>query len=268
MVKNDSKQSWISEMVVISLVSLCLSLLYNSCSNDPLPFYEEEKAVVGDDELFERKPRGYDEMFDKDKGLQPERTIKIITTESNSSIKDTVKVSVDRTPSIEPKAELTTDVAPVPPANQINDTRKQPEPEPQVEIAVSSKSSKPDLDIKSDIDSDLEPEMQSEFQGITKTQLKKAIGDERFMIIDARNKAAFDKDHIQGAIHIFPRMDDESAYMEKVLTLPRDKKFLLYCNGPLCDLAEELATRMSEFGYEDIYIYFDGWEGWTDQEAE
>lgn len=39
--------------------------------------------------------------------------------------------------------------------------------------------------------------------------------------------------------------------------------FLLYCNSPTCELAEELALGLIENGFsaEDIRIYPDGWEG-------
>jgi len=110
----------------------------------------------------------------------------------------------------------------------------------------------------------VESQKNDDFPNITIEQLRKAIGDPRFLIIDARRPESYQEEHVAGAINIFPHMDDQNEYMQAILTLPRDKKFLIYCNGPLCDLGHEVATRMAEFDYQDIYIYPQGWEGWIE----
>ncbi len=96
---------------------------------------------------------------------------------------------------------------------------------------------------------------------ITYEQIKARISNPEFVIIDARSPEDFAKGKIGEAINIFP-YGDEGQYFEQIYTLPRDKKFLIYCTGGDCDLSHHLAEDMKTAGFENMFIYVGGWEDW------
>lgn len=98
---------------------------------------------------------------------------------------------------------------------------------------------------------------------VTYKQIKEKMNDSRFFLIDARNTDDYSKGHIGNAINLYPHPDDESKYMEKIFTLPRDKVFLIYCNGGTCDLSHKLAKDMLNAGHKNMFIFVGGWEEWT-----
>lgn len=226
--KND--KLWIKEMLVIGVVSLALALLYNIFSPNSLELFPEEKPTVNDDELFSSSPEPYNEIFEEAFTDSLAETKKI--TEKKQTTPDTQNRAVSTSTQKEVEEKQTT--------------------KPTTDVATSKATNKT-------------TETFNGFKAISRAQLEKAIGDNRFIIIDARTEHDYEEDHVKGAINIYPMADDESVMMEKILTLPRGKRYLLYCNGPLCDLAEELGHIMQEFDFEDIYIYPGGWEGWTEE---
>lgn len=115
------------------------------------------------------------------------------------------------------------------------------------------------------LDAGLQPtgDQNKELEGgtITYEQLKSRLDNPSFLVIDARSPEEYSKGKIGDAINIFP-YDDEAVYMEKIYTLPRDKKYLIYCTGGDCDLSHHLAEDMTTAGFENIFIYVGGWEEW------
>ncbi|MER3328782.1 MAG: rhodanese-like domain-containing protein [Candidatus Kapaibacterium sp.] len=97
---------------------------------------------------------------------------------------------------------------------------------------------------------------------ITYEQIKARISNPEFIIIDARSPEDFAKGRIGEAINIFP-YGDEGQYFEQIYTLPRDKKYLIYCTGGDCDLSHHLAEDMKTAGFENMFIYVGGWEDWV-----
>lgn len=97
---------------------------------------------------------------------------------------------------------------------------------------------------------------------VTYEQIKARLDNPNFVIIDARSEEEYAKAHIGNAINIFP-YGDESKYFEKIYTLPRDKKFIIYCTGGDCDLSHHVADDMKIAGFTNIFIYTAGWEEWS-----
>lgn len=93
-------------------------------------------------------------------------------------------------------------------------------------------------------------------------QVLKIIKNNNFLIIDARSIDDYQKGKIGNAINIFPYNENENEYFQQIMSLPRDKRFLIYCTGGNCDLSHHLAKDMSNFGYVNIFIYEGGWEDW------
>ncbi len=97
---------------------------------------------------------------------------------------------------------------------------------------------------------------------VTYEQVKEKLNDPRFQIIDARKPEDYKKGKIGNAINIFP-YEEEVAYMGRIFGLPRDKVFIIYCNGGTCDLSHKLAEDMIGVGFTKILIYTGGWDEWS-----
>jgi rhodanese-related sulfurtransferase len=235
---NDNR--WIKETLVIAFVSLVLALIYNMFSSEGLELFPEEEAPnASDSELFSDGPKSYDEIFEES---------------DDKSVTDSEDRETDQPNDIDSRASS----APV----------KEPEKDNSSSLPKGNKSgaqtgSNTDnspKDIEEDFSQNKLPSVDG-FPTISIDQLRRAVGDDRFIILDARPPASYAKDHVPGAINIYP-LGDEEELMPALLSLPRDKKFLIYCTSSLCDLGHELALLMSEFEYQNMYIYVPGWEGW------
>lgn len=98
---------------------------------------------------------------------------------------------------------------------------------------------------------------------VNKKILKTYINDKRVVIIDARSPEMYSQGHIGASINIFPLTEEKDAYFQTISTLPRDKTFIIYCDGGNCDLSHHLFNDLKNFGFEKVFIYNGGWEDWT-----
>ena len=77
----------------------------------------------------------------------------------------------------------------------------------------------------------------------------------RFHVIDARDKAQYDKEHIPGATNLEWR-----RVLEKRDAIPRDKPVLIYCNTGSLSAQAGFALRVA--GYENVRILQGGFAEW------
>jgi len=77
----------------------------------------------------------------------------------------------------------------------------------------------------------------------------------RFHVIDARDKAQFDKEHIPGAVNLEWRQ-----VLEKRASIPKDKSVLIYCNTGSLSAQAGFALRVA--GYENVRIIQGGFADW------
>lgn len=77
----------------------------------------------------------------------------------------------------------------------------------------------------------------------------------KFVVIDARDKAQFEKEHIPGAIHIEWR----KALAERS-RIPKDKPVLMYCNTGTLSAQAGFALRVA--GWENLRILQGGFAEW------
>ena len=78
---------------------------------------------------------------------------------------------------------------------------------------------------------------------------------QRFYVIDARDQAQYDKEHIPGAIHLEWRQT-----LAKRATIPKDKAVLIYCNSGSLSAQAAFALRVA--GYENVRILQGGFAEW------
>jgi len=77
----------------------------------------------------------------------------------------------------------------------------------------------------------------------------------KFVLIDARDKGQFDKDHIPGARNIEWRQ-----VLARRNEIPRDKPVLIYCNQGTLSAQAGFALRLA--GYENVRILQGGMSEW------
>lgn len=88
------------------------------------------------------------------------------------------------------------------------------------------------------------------------------------LFVDARIIQDYEYGHIAGAINIDFETEDDSvfdAHYNRLLELAHsDQPIVTYCNGTECDASLYLARYLYENGFTNIYIYFGGWEFWSE----
>ncbi len=77
----------------------------------------------------------------------------------------------------------------------------------------------------------------------------------RFFVIDARDKAQFDKEHIDGAVNIEWR-----RVLAEKGRIPKDKPVLLYCNTGSLSAQAGFALRVA--GFDNVRILQGGYAEW------
>ena len=66
-----------------------------------------------------------------------------------------------------------------------------------------------------------------------------------FVLVDARNKDAFDEKHLPGAMNVPYR----TITADTTKTLSRERPVVVYCWGPGCNAATKAAVRLSTLGF-------------------
>src|SRR4051812_3541233 len=96
---------------------------------------------------------------------------------------------------------------------------------------------------------------------ISAPDLKKLIDEKSkdIVVVDTAAALIFEEQHIPGAVN-FPY----APTLPQPITLPRTKTLVIYC---ACNAEEEsidTATKLSEFGYQNVRVLKGGWSGWRD----
>ena len=83
------------------------------------------------------------------------------------------------------------------------------------------------------------------------------------LLIDARNGAAYERDHIPGALWLGASPGDGEMVAVARAWQP-GTQLVVYCDGLRCDSAQSAARRLRrELGLNDIVVLKGGWSAWT-----
>jgi rhodanese-related sulfurtransferase len=85
-------------------------------------------------------------------------------------------------------------------------------------------------------------------------------GDE-FVLIDALAPMSFAHSHLPGAINLPPEWVDELG-PRRIPGL--DTEVVVYCASSTCDSSIEVANRLVELGYRNVWHYADGKRDWVE----
>ena len=65
-------------------------------------------------------------------------------------------------------------------------------------------------------------------------------------------------------IHVDTTLDDLFGRLSDVaLQISEAREIVTYCSGEDCHSSVDLAARLIEFGFENVKIFFGGWEEWN-----
>jgi rhodanese-related sulfurtransferase len=81
------------------------------------------------------------------------------------------------------------------------------------------------------------------------------------VLLDARLPELFSPGHIPGAVNL-PVAGFAAALPAHLPRLRSARLVIVYCGGPLCNDAVDLAVKLYEKGFKDILVYRGGMEDW------
>ena len=98
---------------------------------------------------------------------------------------------------------------------------------------------------------------------ISLQSLIEKLGRPGVMIRDARSPEDYWEGHMPGAKNIpYDEIFEEPAFfLEEV---PFGQEIITYCEGIHCSNAEDVAFLLQEMGYENVKVFVEGWEEWTE----
>jgi len=96
------------------------------------------------------------------------------------------------------------------------------------------------------------------FMGVE--QAKELCDSNRSLFIDARAPEAYEAGHIYGAVNITEQTIEDHIF--ELMDKARESKVIIYCSGPECPQAIELAELLIENDIKPIHVYSGGWDQW------
>jgi rhodanese-related sulfurtransferase len=96
---------------------------------------------------------------------------------------------------------------------------------------------------------------------VTLGEARTAFHDDAVLFIDARSPAAFARGHIEGSLSL-PFMTRERRRNWLVRAVPRTRRLIVYCDGPACSQASDLATWLRREGWRDVAVFLGGLPAW------
>ena len=96
---------------------------------------------------------------------------------------------------------------------------------------------------------------------ITREELKAMLDKKKkFVLIDARTHAGFDKEHIPGANSIPADHLDEHIQND----IQKDETIVTYCSSFTCESSTIAAKKLEKYGYKKILDFKGGLADWKD----
>jgi rhodanese-related sulfurtransferase len=81
------------------------------------------------------------------------------------------------------------------------------------------------------------------------------------VFVDSRKQEDYGKSHVKGSIFISPN-DMEERFVSVEPLLPQHFNIVLYCYGPECDMAEQVAVFLAQMQYKNLFIMTSGFPAW------
>jgi rhodanese-related sulfurtransferase len=98
-------------------------------------------------------------------------------------------------------------------------------------------------------------------QLIDEREAVKFLNDPETVFIDSRKCDDYAKSHVKGAICL-PPDDIEQRFPSIEALMPTEGRFILYCYGPECDMAERVSEFLAQMGHKNLMIMSSGFPAW------
>ena len=102
----------------------------------------------------------------------------------------------------------------------------------------------------------------TEIKAIDTKTVKELFDLRKALFIDARDKWEHSDGHIPGSLNIAEYKFDEDK--SKLIDVDKGRLIIIYCGGDDCDLSKRVYKKMYELGYQNIYVYLDGYSIWSE----
>lgn len=99
---------------------------------------------------------------------------------------------------------------------------------------------------------------------IDEREAKRHLNDPNTVFVDTRLEKDYSISHVKGAVFLEPATKEDRFPLVQPL-LPQDGRLILYCYGPECPMAEEVAAFLVQLGYKKIMIMVTGFKAWEKQ---
>ena len=81
------------------------------------------------------------------------------------------------------------------------------------------------------------------------------------VFLDARHPFEYRQGHIRAAVNI--PIGDFEKKKDVLIKISQGKTLVTYCDGVECNSSIALAAKLHEAGYQNVKIFFSGWQDWT-----
>lgn len=143
-----------------------------------------------------------------------------------------------------------------------SDVAKKDTPEPEVVEEEPSVEGEP-ADILTSVTEQLASNFQITDVGIKTAERFYNYAKEFTLWIDARSPDLYDKGHIDGALLCY--INDKNKYLPDLEVQIQERQplaLIIYCKGADCTDSHHLAEDLFGMGYENIFVYKDGFNAW------
>lgn len=83
---------------------------------------------------------------------------------------------------------------------------------------------------------------------------------EDLVVIDVLDEEYFEEEHLPGAVNI----PLESIAVEARQRFDEDQEIVVYCKDEMCTASPTAAEKLEKLGFENVYDYEPGTEGWKE----
>jgi len=92
---------------------------------------------------------------------------------------------------------------------------------------------------------------------------RKIFDEGSAIFVDARPPELYAKGRIPGALNL-PDTKFDAFFSEFSAIIPPQESLVVYCDGQDCHASLEVVAQLRKKGFQNVRIFFGGWEQWTE----
>ena len=96
---------------------------------------------------------------------------------------------------------------------------------------------------------------------IDEKEARKYFDDPDTIFLDTRTREDYADGHIEGA-YFLPADEKEAQFQTLEPLLTDTSRLILYCHGPECEMAEQVALFLAQLGYKNMAVMVAGYPAW------